>query len=40
MRSILKGYLTSDNDRGPLRLGFPADAVERRLPNLYPAADG
>ena len=36
----LKGYLISDNDRGPLRLGFPADAVERWLPNLYPAADG
>jgi Fic family protein len=32
-----KGYLVSDNERGPVRLGFPLDAVERWLPRLYPA---
>lgn len=33
-----KGYLVSDNKLAPVRLGFPADAVERWLPKLYPAA--
>lgn len=32
-----KKYLVSDSARGPVRLGFPADALERWLPNLYPA---
>jgi Fic family protein len=35
-----KGYLKSDNARGPVRLGFPIDAVERWLPQLYPAESG
>lgn len=33
-----KGYLLSDGPRAAVRLGFPADAVERWLPKLYPAA--
>ena len=32
-----KGYLTSATERGPVRLGFPPEAVERWLPGLYPA---
>lgn len=32
-----KGYLTSPTERGPVRLGFPPEAVERWLPRLYPA---
>jgi len=32
-----KGYLVSDNKLAPVRLGFPAEAVERWLPKLYPA---
>ena len=32
-----KGYLTSSTERGPVRLGFPPEAVERWLPGLYPA---
>ena len=32
-----KGYLTSPTERGPVRLGFPPEAVERWLPSLYPA---
>lgn len=31
------GYLVSDNKLAPVRLGFPADAVQRWLPRLYPA---
>ena len=31
------GYLTSATERGPVRLGFPPQAVERWLPGLYPA---
>ena len=31
-----KGYLTSATERGPVRLGFPPQAVERWLPGLYP----
>ncbi|MEE8056439.1 MAG: Fic family protein [Pseudomonadales bacterium] len=31
-----KGYLVSATERGPVRLGFPLDAVERWLPKLYP----
>ena len=34
-----KGYLVSDNKLAPVRLGFPADAVERWLPRLYPATN-
>ena len=32
-----KGYLTSSTERGPVRLDFPPEAVERWLPGLYPA---
>jgi Fic family protein len=32
-----KGLLQSASHRAPLRLGFPADAVERWFPRLYPA---
>ncbi len=35
---LAKGYLVSDNERGPVRLGFPVEAVERWLPKLYPAS--
>lgn len=31
-----KGYLVADNERGPVRLGFPPEARERWLPRLYP----
>lgn len=34
---LAKGYLVSDNERGPVRLGFPLEVVERWLPKLYPA---
>jgi hypothetical protein len=34
---ISKGLLTSETPKGPLRLGFPTDAVERWFPSLYPA---
>lgn len=33
---VRKGYLVSDTERGPVRLAFPPDAVERWLPKLYP----
>ena len=33
---IKGGYLVSDTERGPVRLGFPIDALERWLPLLYP----
>jgi len=32
-----KGLLVSDTPRGPVRLGFPVDVVERWFPLLYPA---
>jgi len=32
-----KGLLVSDSPRGPVRLGFPIDVVERWFPLLYPA---
>ena len=40
-RDVLKalveqGYLVSDTPKGPVRLGFPIDAVERWFPRLYP----
>lgn len=31
-----KRYLKSDSPKGPVRLGFPLEAVERWLPRLYP----
>ncbi len=34
---LKKGLLVSDTPRGPVRLGFPIDAVERWFPLLYPA---
>jgi Fic family protein len=30
------GLLVSSSDRGPVRLGFPIDVIERWLPRLYP----
>jgi Fic family protein len=33
-----KKYLVSNSERGPVRLGFPIDAVERWLPRLYPVS--
>ncbi len=41
-RDVLKalveqGYLVSDTPKGPVRLGFPIDAVERWFPRLYPS---
>jgi len=35
-----RGMLTASSHRAPLRLAFPSDAVERWLPNLYPANAG
>jgi len=32
-----KGLLISDTLRGPVRLGFPIDVVERWFPLLYPS---
>jgi hypothetical protein len=29
--------VTSNSPKGPLRLGFPADAAGEYFPNLYPA---
>ena len=34
---VKKGLLVSDTPRGPVRLGFPIDIVERWFPLLYPA---
>lgn len=34
---VKKGLLVSDTPRGPVRLGFPIDVVERWFPLLYPA---
>ena len=36
---VRKGYLGSDTEKGPVRLLFPARAVERWLPMLYPEGD-
>lgn len=33
---LKKGLLVSDTPRGPVRLGFPIDVVERWFPLLYP----
>lgn len=33
---VKKGLLVSDTPRGPVRLGFPVDVVERWFPLLYP----
>ncbi|WP_319548452.1 hypothetical protein [Desulfogranum marinum] len=33
---VKKGLLVSDTPRGPVRLGFPIDVVERWFPQLYP----
>jgi Fic family protein len=33
---LAKEYLVSDNERGPVRLAFPLEAIERWLPKLYP----
>ena len=35
---LKKGLLVSDTPRGPVRLGFPIDMVERWFPLLYPVA--
>lgn len=35
---VKKGLLVSDTPRGPVRLGFPIDVVERWFPLLYPVA--
>ncbi|CAA2161115.1 hypothetical protein MBRA_06275 [Methylobacterium brachiatum] len=32
-----RGLLVSNTDRGPVRLGFPVDVVERWFPRLYPS---
>ncbi|MDH5694978.1 MAG: Fic family protein, partial [Gammaproteobacteria bacterium] len=34
---VKKELLVSDSPRGPVRLGFPIDVVERWFPLLYPA---
>lgn len=34
---IKKDLLTSDSPKGPVRLGFPLEVVERWFPSLYPA---
>ncbi len=34
---IKKRLLTSDTPKGPVKLSFPLDAVERWFPNLYPS---
>jgi Fic family protein len=36
---VSKGLLVSDTKRGPVRLGFPIDVVERWFPLLYPATN-
>ena len=33
---VKKGMLVSDTPRGPVRLGFPIDIVERWFPLVYP----
>ena len=37
---VSKRLPASQSQRSPLRLGFPAEAVERWFPSLYPATDG
>lgn len=37
---VERGMLSAASHRAPLRLAFPADAVERWFPNLYPANAG
>lgn len=34
---LKKGYLVSDTEKSPVRLGFPMDVVERWFPRLYPS---
>jgi Fic family protein len=34
---LAQGLVTSLSPKGPLRLGFPADAAGYYFPNLYPA---
>ena len=34
---IKKGLLVSDTQRGPVRLGFPIEVVERWFPLLFPS---
>ncbi len=34
---VSKGLLVSDSPKGPVRLGFPIEVVERWFPKLYPA---
>ena len=36
---VNKGMLVSDTKRGPVRLGFPIDVIERWFPLLYPATN-
>jgi len=36
---LAKRLLASSSPKAPLRLGFPAEGVERWFPSLYPAAD-
>ncbi len=36
-RLVKKGFLISDTPKGPVRLSFPIDIVERWFPKLYPA---
>ena len=33
---VARGLLVSTTPKGPVRLGFPIDVLERWLPNLYP----
>jgi Fic family protein len=35
-RLLEKGYLVSDSEKGPVRLGFPASMVGYYFPRLYP----
>lgn len=37
---VKRGMLVTGSHRAPLKLGFPADVVERWLPKLYPAEAG
>ena len=36
---LVKGYLVSDGEREPVRLGFPAEALPDWFPRLYPDAE-
>ncbi|MBU1056069.1 MAG: hypothetical protein KKC46_19925 [Proteobacteria bacterium] len=33
---LVKGYLVSDSEKGPVMLGFPASVVGYYFPRLYP----